>query len=51
MGFFKVVPSVMLVCSFLPLVVFFENWAKKTQLRGKNEYTRKTEGTNLKNPY
>jgi hypothetical protein len=53
------------VCPFLPLVVFFLSFAlpyystgrakgkteQKNTTKGKNEYTSKTEGTTLKNPF
>jgi hypothetical protein len=56
-----VVPSVLLVCSILPLVVFFSQFypssvieqkdktEKKNMTKGKTEHTSKIEGTSLKN--
>jgi hypothetical protein len=57
-----VVPSVLLVYSFLPLVVFFAQFCtssaieqkgkteQKNTTKGKNEHTSKTEGTTIKTP-
>lgn len=63
-GFFKMVPSVLLVSSFSLLVMFFTQFylsfvllsivflrmtkLSKNTTRWKNENTSKTEGTNLK---
>jgi hypothetical protein len=61
-GCFKWVPSVLVVCSLIPLVVFFAQLCpssaieqkstaeQKNTTKGISEHTTKTEGTNLKNP-